>query len=64
MMKKMMLVSLLLAFGLMAVGGGTEEISAERMRTIYETVKTPYKQGMVLTPEAGELFDNPTTLLI
>ena len=58
-MKKMMLVSLLLAFGFMPLGGGADEISAARMRTIYETVKTPYKVGMVLAPEDGEMLDNP-----
>ena len=30
------------------------------MREIYETVKTPYKRGMVLTPEKGEMLDNPS----
>ena len=36
------------------------EVPPERMREVYETVKTPHKVGMVLTPEKGEMLDNPT----
>ncbi len=32
----------------------------EEMKAIYEEVKTPYKVGMVMTPEEGEYLDNPT----
>ena len=35
------------------------EVPPERMREIYETVKTPHKVGMVLAPEEGEMLDNP-----
>ena len=35
------------------------EVPPERMREVYETVKTPHKVGMVLTPEEGEMLDNP-----
>ena len=36
------------------------KVAAERMREVYETVKTPHKVGMVLAPEEGEMLDNPT----
>ena len=32
------------------------------MHAVYEEVRTPYKVGMVLEPEAGEMLDNPTVL--
>ena len=35
------------------------EVKPERMREVYETVKTPHKVGMVLAPEEGEMLDNP-----
>ena len=35
-------------------------VPSEKMREIYETVKTPHKVGMVLTPEKGEKIDNPS----
>ena len=35
-------------------------VSPERMKAIYEEVKTPHKVGMVLEPEDGEMLDNPT----
>ena len=34
-------------------------VSPERMNAIYEEVKTPYKAGMELVPEDGEMLDNP-----
>ena len=36
------------------------EVPSERMRAIYDEVRTPYKAGMVLTPEYGEMLDSPT----
>lgn len=60
MMKKMMLFSLLLACGLTVLGGRADDISSARMLAVYEAVKTPYKYGMVLTPDAGEMFDSPS----
>ena len=39
------------------------KVPSERMREMYETVKTPHKVGMVLTPEKGEMLDNPTVSL-
>ena len=44
----------------MMSGDGTNEVSRAQMQTIYETVRTPCKVGMVLTPEEGEMFDNPS----
>ena len=38
---------------------GKREVPTERMREVYEAVKTPHKVGMVLTPEEGEMIDNP-----
>jgi len=35
-------------------------VSPERMKAIYEEVKTPHKVGMALEPEEGEMLDNPT----
>lgn len=35
------------------------EISPEEMQTIYEEVKTPYKYGIILRPEEGEMLDCP-----
>ena len=37
----------------------SSEISQERMRAIYEEVKTPYKYGIVLEPSAGKKVDCP-----
>ena len=34
-------------------------VSPERMKAIYEEVKTPHKVGMALEPEEGEMLDNP-----
>lgn len=34
-------------------------VPPERMKAIYEEVKTPYKVGMVMVPEKGESLDNP-----
>ncbi len=36
-----------------------KEISPETMRAIYEEVKTPFKAGMALAPEPGEMLDSP-----
>ena len=33
--------------------------SIEIMRAIYDEVKTPFKAGMALAPEPGEMLDNP-----
>ena len=41
-------------------GAPPAAVPPEKMREIYETVKTPYKRGMVLTPEKGEMLDNPS----
>src|SRR5690606_41942370 len=36
-------------------------VSEPTMNTIYETVKTPYKQGVVLTPpDSTKMVDSPT----
>ena len=43
-----------------AEGGAANDVPRAQMQAIYETVKTPYKVGMVLTPEPGEMFDNPS----
>jgi len=32
---------------------------AERLRKVYEQVKTPYKYGLILEPEPGHMLDNP-----
>ncbi len=34
-------------------------IPADKMREIYETVKTPYKYGVIMEPEEGKMLDNP-----
>ena len=34
-------------------------VSQERMKAIYEEVKTPYKAGMILLPGKNEKIDNP-----
>src|SRR5262245_46854720 len=34
-------------------------VSPERMTAIYEEVKTPYKQGIVIEPQAGKKVDCP-----
>ncbi len=38
----------------------TVEIPAEQMQQVYEEVKTPYKYGVVLRGEAGQLVDSPS----
>ncbi|MDO5580859.1 MAG: glycosylase [Planctomycetia bacterium] len=35
------------------------EISADQMRAVYEEVKTPYKYGVILPQEEGEMVDCP-----
>ena len=34
-------------------------VSDDEMKAVYEEVKTPYKVGIVLQPEDGEMLDNP-----
>ena len=34
-------------------------LSKDEMQAIYEQVKTPYKYGMIMQPEPGEMLDNP-----
>ena len=34
-------------------------ICQEKMRAIYEEVKTPFKYGVILAPEEGKMLDNP-----
>lgn len=34
-------------------------IAPQEMRAIYEEVRTPYKQGVILEPEEGKMLDNP-----
>ena len=35
------------------------DVPPARMREVYETVDAPYRHGLVLAPEKGEMFDNP-----
>lgn len=42
-----------------AEGAGARMVSAERMKAIYEEVKTPYKYGVVLDVPAGKKVDCP-----
>lgn len=35
------------------------EVSAEEMQAIYDQVKTPYKYGIILRPEEGQMLDCP-----
>lgn len=35
------------------------DITSEEMKTLYEEVKTPYKQGIVLPQEEGDMVDSP-----
>jgi predicted GH43/DUF377 family glycosyl hydrolase len=37
----------------------TPEISSSEMQAIYEEVRTPYKQGIILEPEPGKKLDCP-----
>ena len=60
MKKNAALLFVAMTFGLAALGRETDEIPSARMQAVYETVKTPHKFGMVLTPEAGEMFDSPS----
>lgn len=43
-----------------ATAAPERRVSQETMNSIYEEVKTPYKVGMVLTPEKGERIDGPS----
>ncbi|MBQ7188297.1 MAG: glycosylase [Kiritimatiellae bacterium] len=59
-MKK--LVGTVLAAMMLAIShvyAGADPVSPEKMRAVYEAVKTPRKVGMVLAPEKGEMLDNP-----
>ncbi len=47
------------AEGADACGSVRNEVPLERMRAVYEEVRTPHKAGMVLVPEDGEMLDNP-----
>jgi predicted GH43/DUF377 family glycosyl hydrolase len=40
--------------------GDAKPVSQERMEAVYREVRTPYKYGIVLKPEAGEKIDCPT----
>ena len=57
-MRKVMVCSLLIGC-LPFVLPAQTEVEPETMAKIFETVKTPYKYGVVLKPEAGKLIDCP-----
>lgn len=44
---------------LIAGGVHAASFSEKEMQEIYDQVKTPYKYGMVMEPEQGEMLDNP-----
>lgn len=51
------LLMLLLSFS----GFSQRRVSAEKMQMVYETVKTPYKYGLVVPPEtSNQMTDSPT----
>jgi hypothetical protein len=55
-------LSILFAYDLQAPAGQThtDAVSQDRMRAIYEEVKTPFKYGIVIEPPAGKKVDCPT----
>jgi len=50
----------ILILALAAHGGRSAEISAERMRQVYDEVKTPFKYGVVIRGENGNPVDCPS----
>lgn len=58
-MKKTILICCLSAFTLLS--SAQREVSQAEMAKVYEEVKTPYKYGLVMTPETNDyLYDCPT----
>ena len=53
---------ILFAYDLQAPAGqtNTDAVSRDRMRAIYEEVKTPFKYGIVIEPPEGKKVDCPT----
>jgi hypothetical protein len=41
-------------------GAGADAVSPERMKAIYEEVRTPFKRGIVIEPPEGKKVDWPT----
>jgi hypothetical protein len=50
----------LFALWFVVCAAGAAEVPPERMRAIYEEVKTPYKYGIVIPAPAGKKVDCPT----
>jgi len=44
---------------MVAASAAARPVPPETMRAIYEEVDTPFKYGLVLAPEKGEMLDNP-----
>ena len=59
-LKKSVLVSIMFALCAGCIASDTGTISIERMRAIYEEVKTPYKYGVVIPRSNGRNVDCPT----
>lgn len=58
-MKRLLNIALLLSLTWTAIAG--TEVPAERMRQVFEEVKTPYKYGLVVAPERNDYkIDCPT----
>jgi predicted GH43/DUF377 family glycosyl hydrolase len=47
-------------FGQVKASGASQSIPVERMQQVYEEVKTPYKYGVVIRGEEGQLVDCPS----
>ncbi len=43
-----------------SVGPASDTVSAQEMRAVYEEVKTPFKYGVVITPQPGQKIDCPS----
>ena len=63
---KTFFTSLILCLGLVgwSVPLPAQEVSPEEMQQIYETVKTPYKYGLIMVPEQGKMIDSPSVFCL
>ena len=60
------LISLLLGFALLtsSLTLQAQEVPAETLQHIYETVQTPYKYGLIMVPEPGKMVDSPSVFCL
>ncbi len=47
-------------FGQVKASGASQSVPVERMQQVYEEVKTPFKYGVVIRGEEGQLIDCPS----